>query len=351
MEGKNELIKSNQELSVTNEKITEDIPVLYGTVETLGKLDIKGVINELLQVVNIADVLSKIDAKKEYIVQIPPQFRKAFEEGTLKIMESDKTGKMWPTLVEKAKNGKNTIVTNLPVKEELLVQGNPIESLANGYQNLFLQQQLRKISAQLEATYNTVREIEEIQKDDRMGMLISARNRILLALEQSKEDREKHLPIAIHDLSIVQGQVYQTFNRKAAEFKTIPKQEWLNIAINVFKKNYFDDIGKSYRQMVNLYDAFLSSTNLQAYAYCLLCDNISAKNLYQQAIDMLKAVDYSKIKTFKYIENNPEPIYDIENCKLLEDKVILLSNTDIDKNLLIEITGEELLEVIEDNEQ
>lgn len=103
-------------------KQSNDIEMQYGKVLNVNSftpnIDFKGIVDRIIQYVDIADVVSKIEKGAEYVVQIPAEFQDGFQSGEYWIMENQKTGKLWPTLMKLGDDGKNKIVTPLGIKKE-----------------------------------------------------------------------------------------------------------------------------------------------------------------------------------------------------------------------------------------
>ena len=74
------------------------------------------------------------------------RFQSAYESGEMFIMENMKTGKKWPSPMKIAKDGKQQVVTPLPIAEQTIVQGNPIQELANWQYQLVMQQRMYRLS-------------------------------------------------------------------------------------------------------------------------------------------------------------------------------------------------------------
>ena len=58
-------------------------------------IDFNELLEQAVQCVNMGDILSKIHAGTQYVVQIPAEFQSAYESGEMFIMENMKTGKKW----------------------------------------------------------------------------------------------------------------------------------------------------------------------------------------------------------------------------------------------------------------
>ena len=140
-----------EEFSIINSD--ELLPQKDGTIEPvyckvlkvtpgMEGFDINGMLAKLMQYANMADALSHVERTLEYVVQIPIKHREAFDAGEVFLNQNTKTGVMWPTLYETLENGKRKFVDNLPIKQEEIIRGNPFESMAVSYHNLYMQQQM-----------------------------------------------------------------------------------------------------------------------------------------------------------------------------------------------------------------
>ena len=76
------------------------------------------------------DILAKVEAGIQYVVQIPAEFQKAYESDEHFIVKNTEAGKTWPSLMKVAENDCNQVVTPLPIAEQAMVQGNPIQDLS-----------------------------------------------------------------------------------------------------------------------------------------------------------------------------------------------------------------------------
>lgn len=117
----NELTENKQNLPVSSDSETMPVPApgktLYITQDTKG-FDYRSILGQVVQYVNMGDVLTKIKAGTQYVVQIPAEFQEAFESGEYFMMQNQKNGKMWPSLMEVAENGRHQVVTPLPISEQ-----------------------------------------------------------------------------------------------------------------------------------------------------------------------------------------------------------------------------------------
>ena len=85
---------------------------------TTPNIDFKGVLHNLLQYADMTITVSHIKKGVEYVVQIPEEFQKGLELGEFSIMQNQKTGTKWPSLITIGEDGKRKIATPLPIKEQ-----------------------------------------------------------------------------------------------------------------------------------------------------------------------------------------------------------------------------------------
>lgn len=188
--------------------------------------DYKKMLAAAVQLLSAVDIIGKIQKGAEFIVQVPAQYQAELQAGALEMMHGAKSGKTWATLVRKLADGKQEIVCNCPITEQMRLQGNPVQNLSGVYQNLYMQQKLAELSEQVQEVYDAVLRIEQGQMDDRIGKLISGRNDAMRALENPKsEARERELELARSKISEAQSQIGQVFKSRIEDFKPIPESK------------------------------------------------------------------------------------------------------------------------------
>ena len=96
-------------------------------------------------------------------------------------MENAKTGKLWPTLMQKGDNGRNKIVTPLSIKKESFVQGNPIQDMSQQLQMAQVQGTLKSQTELLKSICKSVKHIQKGQMNDRIASLESGKKQVYLA--------------------------------------------------------------------------------------------------------------------------------------------------------------------------
>ena len=237
--------------------VPEEGKCLYITQESKG-FDFQAILGQVIQCVNMGEILAEIKAGTQYVVQIPAEFQAAYESGEMFIMENMKTGKKWPSLMKIAENGKKQVVTPLPIAEQAIVQGNPIQELANSHHNILMQQQMARLTEMVERTYRVVEQIKHGQMDDRIGLLEAGKNGLILAMSMPEgEERNRQINSSRQNLLIAQAQIKKTLERRAGEFEPLPKSGLIRFMREVAHSGYLAEKSRAVQEMQDYYDLYL----------------------------------------------------------------------------------------------
>lgn len=317
-------------------------------IEDSEGVDFNALLEQVLQCVNMSDVLNKIHAGTQYVVQIPAEFQSAYESGEMFIMENMKTGKKWPSLMKIAEDGKQQVVTPLPIAEQAVIQGNPIQEFADWQYQLVMQQQMSRLSDIVEKTYRTVKQIENGQLDDRIGLLEAGRKGLLLAMTMPEGDaRSRQIDSSRQNLLVAQSQIEKALERRAAEFKPLSEMSSVRFLQECLHSGYLAEKSKEVQEMQDYYDLYLQATNLLAASY-VMCGNLkTAEQTYQISEAALEHIDFRNVKTICYehkalknmFYSDPVGFIDTEREACLEDA----KNYDY---VALAVSGEKLLEVL-----
>ena len=345
-----DLIRANNDITVQEGKMPE---VLYEKVlniqQSTPDIDFQGIINKMCQYVNITDILDKIKRGTEYVVQIPAEFQGGFESGEYWIMENAKTGKLWPTLMERGEDGRNHIVTPLAIKKQEVIQGNPARDITASYHNLYMQQQINELSGLIETTLDTVKRIEQGQWDDRIGLLNAGKDAFILALAQTDEaSRPNAIALAINNISVAQNQIAETYKRRVLAFEPLPNTKLGQFLRECVKTGYLDGKDEEYDKIQECFRLYLQATKMLAGCYAITRDIDNAQRVFDMSIDKIKDLDYSKLKTIEYTHKDEDfdKIYEQAAQYLLEEKQVCLDEAKEYDCLCISVSGDKLLEVM-----
>lgn len=350
-----ELMNLDGKLLVQNEESVENSyrnPMRVNS--SASNIDFRGLVNKICQYVNIADILDKIKKGTEYVVEIPIEFQGGFDRGDYWMMENSKTGKMWPSLMELGDDGKNHIITPLPVKKQQFLQDNPAREITQTYHNLYMQQQMNELAGLIETTLEAVKQIEHGQMDDRIGLLNAGKQAVILALSQKDEEsRKTAILLGTNNLNVAQNQILEAFKRKVNEFEALPKTKIGQFFRECVKTGYLDAKDEEYNTIQEYFNLYLEATRMLAGAYAICDDVDNAQRVFEMSIESVKGIDFSKLKTIEYVHEGKdiEKIYeDIEKYLISEKKICIEMTKEYDC-LSIAISGDELLEVLSNDRE
>lgn len=334
----------------------EETEVLYGKVldiksSTLG-IDYKDVLHKVCQYVNIADIAHKVKKGAEFVVQIPAEFQGGFDAGDYWVMENSKTGKLWPTLMELGDDGRNHIVTPLAVKKQEFTEGNPARDITANYHNLYMQQQINELSNLIETTLAAVQRVELGLKDDRIGLLEAGKQGVILALSQKDEAEMKNeIRNARNNINIAQNQIAETFKTKVHSFEALPKTKAGVFIKEPVKTGYIDSKDSEYDEIQDYFELYIQSTRMLAASYVLMGDEENAEKVFNLAAQKMRSIDYSNLASLKITHSSSDTFVLDSNAPefLIAEKDYCMNEAKDYDCLAVHITGEELLEVIEND--
>ena len=312
------------------------------------KFDYPSMLNQFVQYVSMADILAKIKVGTQYVVQIPTEYQQPFDAGDLFMMQNQKTGKMWPSLMEIAENGRHQVVTPLPVAEQDFIQGNPIQDLANGYHNLVMQQQMEQLSAKLDTVLDAVKRIEQGQIDDRFAKFESGKNSLILALYiKNSEAKTQQLNSSRAILSLAQCEIGQALKRRVEDFEPLPKNVFKLYGREVAKEGYFRSKDCEFQLIQEYYDYYLQATKFIAVSFAMSGEMDAAKQTYQLAETFLSSIDFSRLKTIEHVHKNlKDMFYSMPVQYLSVEKQICFDEMKAYDYVALEVSGNKLLEVL-----
>ena len=345
----NELEKQKNEVVTQDSKDDSYKKILTINSSTLD-IDYKGAINKIFQYVNIADIINKVEKGVEYIVKIPSEFEGGFKVGDFWIMENQKSGKLWPNLMKLGDDGRQQIVTPLPIKKEEFFKGNPVNDITSNFHNIYMQNKINEISSMLEETIEAVRRIENGQKDDRIGKLEAGKQGILLAMAQKDDESRKHaILLARNEINVAQNQILKTLERKIIDFKPLLRTTFgLFLKQCTSKSDYLGKRDDEYNEILDYYYLYIESTKMLAVSYIIVDDYENAQMVLDIGINKLNKIDYKNLATIEHSHKNAEfeKIYNNPADYLILEKNICMEDA-IDYDCLsISINGNELLEVL-----
>ena len=322
---------------------------LYISHNSVG-IDFQALLGHVVQCVNMGEILAEIKAGTQYVVQIPAEFQKAYESGEMFIMENMKTGKKWPSLMKIAEDGRHQVVSPLPITEQAIVHGNPVQELANSQHNMLMQQQVAHLTELVERTYRVVEQIKHGQMDDRIGLLEAGKNGLILALSMPEgEERNRQIDSSRQNLLVAQAQIEKTLERRAVEFDPLPQAAAMRFMREFFHSGYLAEKKNDVQEMQEYYDLYLQATKLLAASYAI-CGNLeTAEQTFRLSETTIQAIDFSKVKTIAYQHKAlTDMFYNAPIGYIEAEREVCMEEAKRYDYVAIEVSGEKLLEVLGD---
>lgn len=335
-----------------NERIISDDKILKIDIKT--NKDISCVLAYITQVFNISDIATSIQAKSEYVVQIPAKLQAQFENGDLFLNKNTKTGIEWPSLMKKADNGQTQFVANLPIKEQRFIQGNPVQDICESMNNIFIQKKMAQMEAKLTETYEAVIRIEKGQQDDRISEIETGKKQIMFAMSL-KDDTNKMetLRQGLNNLLLGAQKVGKVLQRRVDEFEPLPANIVKRLLKNSFNRDYLNKKDDEVEYIQDCYYTYIEAMKIVAAVYTYQGEIETATAVFNDSKSFIESIDFTNVKTISYAHKKHDFSDWFFNNAIdhiqYEEKENLESQNKYDYYQL-EVTGEELLEGLRDGE-
>ena len=321
-------------------------------IKSMTDVDYMGALDRAAQYVNMANIARTIEKGVEYVVQIPAKYQKQFEAGEYFINKNKTTGIEWPTLMRKAENGQYRFVDDLPIKQQEFIKGNPFQDMCNSYHNIVMQQQLAQIADTVAETYETVKMIEVGQQDDRIALIESGKEQILLAMSiQDEEHKKDLLRSGAHDLLLGKEQIGKALLRRVEAFKALPDSGFSMFFTTLTRPGYLSKKDDEVEAIQECYSMYIEATKMLAATFAYTGETAAVEQTFKKSISFLKEIDFSAVKTIElshkdvdlsdWFFNHPVEYIEVEKAPCLD------SAKEYDY-VQIEVSGDDLLEVIKD---
>lgn len=345
----NPIVRKNNEVVPLEGNSEEPMynKVLKVTSGTDG-FDINGMLSKLMQYVNMTDALSHVERTLEYVVQIPIKHREAFDAGEVFLNQNTKTGVMWPTLYETLENGKRKFVDNLPIKQEEIIHGNPFESIAVNYHNLYMQQQIAELADTLKKTYQAVRRIEQGQMDDRIGLLMAGRDQIRFSINALPEEQVAAMAQGRGNLLVAQKQLLQTFRSRVNAFDPLPESRFSRFWMELKHTGALRRRDQDFSEIQKYYALYLQATQMVATSYAICGQRDAAEQVFLEAEQEMEKIDFRALQTLHYIDKKDTDMFYYHAVDYITiEREICLEDAQKYDAINLQVSGEKILEVFE----
>ena len=340
--------KKKAELVLRNTKeVTPAVPTEFDEREYTTAF---GLMAELVQYIEMADILNRIDPDKKYVLEIPSLLKNQMHAGEF-LKNHGKSGeRILSSLIEKIDDEGSRLVGNMPLKDDLSLTGKPMQEVAMTYHNIYTQRELTYIANTVEKTYKQVEQIEHGQMDDRIAKLQSGREQILLAMSlKDEEEKKQSIRLGRRDMIEAKNQIGKTLERKTREFEPLPKERMKLLMKQVRDSDYLSSKDDEVEEIQEYYNLYLEATKLLTASYIYSGEEDAARQVAMESKNFMKQIDFTNLKSIEQVHqgesleemffNAPVEYLEIEEKEILENSG--------EGTVKIEVQGSELLEVLE----
>lgn len=334
----------------------EVIPARYLNLDFI-KIDparIKGFLAGVAQRFQLLkDFKDGISPIERYVLDIPPLFKKAIDSGEAWFNTKKDTGEMLASISHQV-GKKKEFMKNFTVKKESFVNDRAFAGISDGMYNIAMQQQLAAIANQLQDVQKGVQRIEIGQKDDRFAKIEGARYQMLLASKMpNKVDQIDCIKNAMPLLAEGTESVKRAFIRRVNDFEAIPESKLIIYGKMVISTGNYKDKKDREIDDINEHFMFISAAHeLMAAAGVILEAPDAVSEVFNHEAEFLGTIDKKKIASIA----NMHPELDVSNewftnptgfIEEAKKRYIDCLNQKFDF-FSIEVTGQQLLEAMED---
>lgn len=309
-------------------------------------ISLEKILNEIIKGLDIADIISKIEKNKEYVVRVPYKFKKAYEQGKVFVMQNKDTGALRPMLAKWNKNGKYEIVSHMEMIEKNVVScENAVQDIVSRWQYMALQQQISKISEVLEQAHEVVRRIEQGQHNDRIGLINAGRDQIMIAVSNSENIDMDELKNGRNNLYLGCAQIFETLCTMANDFPEIHEKRIMRIYKLYKDPNYYCKIDALYELIEDCYYYYLEGIKMLAASYAICGEFDKVDLVFEKSKNKVSQIDFAKVEKIAFIHPNETDWISSNAVTYLEsEKEILLEDIKEYDMISLKVNGDVLLE-------
>lgn len=345
----------NELIETTNQSIKraehKDIGKVLKVKRDTEGVDYYGLLDRVVQYIDIADTLKKIKTQTKLVVQIPVKYQKQYESGEYFINYNKTTGVEWPTLMKMSEQGRWQFVDDLPIKREEFSIENPFREISMNFHNIYMQNQIAKLSDTVTQTLEIVKRIEINQEDDRITLIDTGREEILTALTlKDEEDKKLTIINGRKHLLLGKNRIGKSLQRRVEEFRPLPKNS-INLFLHTYlQREYLNKRDEEVEKIQYCYAMYLEATKLLAASYAYTDDISAVEQVFRDSSDFISKIDFTKIKTIEYSHKNKDMsnmFYNHAVNYIDGEKIPCFEEAKRYDYISIETNSEDLLEVLE----
>lgn len=115
-----------------------------------------------------------------------------------------------------------------------------------------------------------------------------------------------------------------------------------------FDNDYLVEKDKEYNNIEECYELYKQATIMLAMSWAITGENEAVKATFDKGISFLKGLDCEAIKTVEYVHKDAKDLFfQVGVGELKKEQKICIEKAESYDTLMIEVSGDKLLEVIE----
>lgn len=313
-------------------------------------------INGIAQALQLGkDTIASLNPDDVLVAKVSKEIQDGLKSGIYKWNIRKKDGSTMAQVMRRADDGGWVTKAFADLEEKQVHSFDAQHYLLQDMTNLAMQQQLQAIATQLEDIHKSVRSIERGQTDDRFGLITGGVNTLRLAI--AGEDKQL-MRNALDSLNNGAGVIQRTIETKAKLFDPIPANvvgRTMRMLTHTSRVNYTEQHEIDYRLFREYIEFYEMSQRAVLLASYISGGEAAMRTALEIRREFLSGLDLSRVETIKWLLPKLSTEDDWLNHKDAyierEANRFLSFIEDENKTVVIELTGQQLIEVVEDGEQ
>lgn len=244
------------------------------------------------------DALESFEPEEVLVINIPNDVKSEIEKGAAWLNKRKDGSGILPQVMVEAENGRKQVKKMLTAEARPLASDDLRRALTQDLNNIYLQQQLPMIAAQLEETLDCVYRIKQGQQDDRFGAVFGAVNQIRYALDTGDKAALKN---AIGALQSSVGVLGESLKTLVSSFEKVPDSKLGLAAKMLFGVDYSGKKRSELEEISEYFDLYEKAQEALVVGAYLANGEIGMRSILAQRRSFLESLDVTKLQTLKHL--------------------------------------------------
>ena len=290
------------------------------------------------------EALKVIRKETTYIARIPKKLESDIKAGLLDFMTNKETGEKLGMLVDEKHRARGY----MRISESTAVD------VASNLANIAIQQQLAVMTEVINDVRSRVIALQEGHDADLFGSIKGMHQQLLQMRDARNPETKKQL--ATHAITLLnenRGKIETTILNILRDLDTVHETDVKILGKIAKNKNFLSDTVEKYDRIEELFSYYITATQLLGYAYAFLDEPFSYEDIFMPSKELIENENLQKLTAAEnlYIEDIGDTWYKNPKDFLLKIEQTARSVfADSDDIIEIEVTGQKLLEAIENGE-